>query len=330
MIRVLGLTLRNSRSYQDEDAPPVTMSELQKSCQIIVVGSMDLGRSSTVLKLLRMIQTFEIIKKTLQRIGGTSASLSFGMPLTGNPDRTSDRLNERRQSMSSYFDKDHGTLLHGTGWAGAACMSGAGVMDTPDPLTVACATVEADDGSNVIPMKVDTGGNGSAPSSTNRKHQLHMEVDDDTGKFIDRLVDKAEVKRKSELVRVALREFEWALFEYDELTIPTGTGPSPSASLDLGSVSKGRAAPGTQPLASKPERFSLVLDQRGMDRVKRLKALTKAKSRDEVVLMALCVYDAVLDDRNELLERGGEAAKIVRVDKRSLKASIAQFVRRSG
>ena len=218
--------------------------------------------------------------------------------------------------MSWYFGNEHTTVLHADGPTDVLCISSDGENGNSE--------------SNVITLTVHANSDGQSSSRDGRKLQLHVEIDADTRMFIDRLADKAEVGRRSELVRAALREFECALFEYDELRIPVGVGLSPTASHGLGSRSKGRAAPGVQTNSSDVERFSLVLDQRGMDRVERLKGMIKAKSRAEVVLTALCVYDAVLDHRDELVRRGGNPARVMREDSGGRKEGIVQFFRRSG
>jgi hypothetical protein len=128
------------------------------------------------------------------------------------------------------------------------------------------------------------------------KHQLHLRVDELTLAFIEQLMVRLEAERLPEVIRTALREYEWVWHEFGgrlELSNNLGSFPVPICDDDAQRF-EGTDRSSQEPSKAKSKRLNIVLADAPMQRLDRLLRMTGAASRADVVRVALCVLDARL------------------------------------
>lgn len=122
------------------------------------------------------------------------------------------------------------------------------------------------------------------------------------------LKDRAEADTMGELIRLALREYERAFFEFDAIEHANDKGAEHDVGDPDGSgvkcvsqtIDPQRRSHGAQGAAAS-KRLNVPLNVAAYARLQRLMQLTDAASQAEVVRTALCVLDAKLDEYDAIV-----------------------------
>lgn len=221
-------------------------------------------------------------------------------PFTIQPDVLSVHFSEKRGSTmikSIQNCTQAAALLRGS----AGGHDGAGTRDLVSGSNSNGTIASQDAGVVEFSQKRVRDGLATDEPTVPERSKLQLRVDPQTRAFIDDLVMRAEAESISEVVRVALREYERVLCEFESIDEPNS---------DIVAEGIMNAQPKSLPQS---KRLNVVLSRRSLARLARLAIATSARSQSDVIRMALCVLDARLAEFDAIIAGNDNVSVLDRV-----------------